>query len=114
MWRRSDIPGISVSSVTFADHLCRHGRGETDRLRSSCEIRVVVTGEGSHAQAKLRATCRSEQLPYLTFAQAIPQSGSVEVKLGRRSIVASQAVIRGISARRSGAFSRQLASCGAR
>jgi hypothetical protein len=45
-----------------------HGRGQTGRLRSSCEIRVVVTGEGGRAHAKLRATCRSEELPYLTFA----------------------------------------------
>jgi hypothetical protein len=41
-----------------------HGRGRTKTHRSSCEIRVVVTGEGSHAHAKLRATCRSERLPY--------------------------------------------------
>jgi hypothetical protein len=51
-------------------HCTFHGRGQTDRLRSSCEIRVVVTGEGSRAHAKLRATCRSERLPYLTFARA--------------------------------------------
>jgi hypothetical protein len=53
-------------------HCTFHGRGQTDRLRSSCELRVVVTGEGSRAHAKLRATCHSERLPYLTFAEAIP------------------------------------------
>jgi hypothetical protein len=47
-------------------HCTFHGRGQTAHLRSSCEIRVVVTGEGSHAHAKLRATCRSQRLPYLT------------------------------------------------
>jgi hypothetical protein len=53
-------------------HCGFRGRGETKTLSSSCEIRVVVSGEGSDAHAKLRATCRSERLLYLTFRRAIP------------------------------------------
>lgn len=53
-------------------HCGFHGSGQTGRVSGSCEIRVVVTGEGSHADAKLRATCRSERLPYLTFGRALP------------------------------------------
>jgi hypothetical protein len=64
-----------------------HGRGQTSRLRSSCEIRVVVSGEGSHAQTKLRATCRSERLLYLTFARAIPAIRLAGEELARRSVV---------------------------
>jgi hypothetical protein len=41
-------------------HCTFHGRGRTRARVGSCEIRIVVTGEGSHAHAKLRATCRSE------------------------------------------------------
>jgi hypothetical protein len=63
-----------------------HGRGQTDRLRSSCEIRVVVTGEGARAHAKLRATCRSEKLPYLTFAEAIPAIRTAGEEVARRGV----------------------------
>lgn len=68
-------------------HCTFHGRGQTDRVRSSCEIRVVVTGEGSRAHAKLRATCRSEQLPYLTFAEAIPAIRTAGEEVARRGVV---------------------------
>jgi hypothetical protein len=68
-------------------HCTFHGRGQTDRVRSSCEIRVVVTGEGSRAHAKLRATCRSERLPYLTFAEAIPAIRTAGEEVARRGVV---------------------------
>jgi hypothetical protein len=48
------------------------GLGETQTSTSKCAIAVIVTGEGSDAHAKLRATCRSERLLYLTFREAIP------------------------------------------
>ncbi len=67
-------------------HCTFHGRGQTSSLRSSCEIRVVVTGEGSHAHAKLRATCRSERLLYLTFARAIPAIRAAGEELARRGV----------------------------
>jgi hypothetical protein len=63
-----------------------HGRGRTKTHRSSCEIRVVVTGEGSHAHAKLRATCRSERLLYLTFARAISVIRLAGEELARRGV----------------------------
>jgi hypothetical protein len=68
-------------------HCTFHGRGQTRTLSSSCEIRVVVTGEGSRAHAKLRATCRSERLLYLTFARAIPLIRQAGEELARRSVV---------------------------
>lgn len=75
-------------------HCTFHGRGRTKVLSSSCEIRVVVTGEGSHAQAKLRATCRSERLLYLTYARAIPviRSAGEELAGGGLSIVVSERI----------------------
>jgi hypothetical protein len=48
------------------------GLGRTQTSTSTCGIAVIVTGEGSDAHAKLRATCRSERLLYLTFREAIP------------------------------------------
>jgi hypothetical protein len=39
------------------------GLGETSTAREKCAITVIGKGEGSHAQAKLRATCKSERLP---------------------------------------------------
>lgn len=63
-----------------------HGRGQTKTLTSSCEIRVVVTGEGSQAHAKLRATCRSERVLYLTFARAIPAIRAAGEELARRAV----------------------------
>jgi hypothetical protein len=67
-------------------HCTFHGRGLTKTLRSSCEIRVVVSGEGGNADAKLRATCRSERLLYLTFARAIPAIRLAGEELARRGV----------------------------
>jgi hypothetical protein len=49
------------------------GLGETQTVRGRCAMTVIVRGEGSDAHAKLRATCRSERLLYLTFRRAIPE-----------------------------------------
>jgi hypothetical protein len=49
------------------------GLGETQTVRGRCAMTVIVKGEGSAAHAKLRATCRSERLLYLTFRRAIPE-----------------------------------------
>jgi hypothetical protein len=67
-------------------HCTFHGRGRTEVLSSSCEIRVVVTGEGADAHAKLRATCRSERLLYLTFARAIPAIRVAGEEVARRGV----------------------------
>ena len=49
------------------------GLGETQTVRGKCAITVIVKGEGSQAHAKLRATCRSERVLFLTFRRAIPE-----------------------------------------
>jgi hypothetical protein len=67
-------------------HCTFHGRGRTKTRSSSCEIRVVVTGEGSRAHAKLRATCRSERLLYLTFARAVPAIRLAGEEVARRGV----------------------------
>jgi hypothetical protein len=94
--RRFNLRNRLISLVSFEGchrtsrskiHCTFHGRGQTKTLSSSCEIRVVVTGEGSRAHAKLRATCRSERLLYLTFARAIPAIRLAGEELARRSVV---------------------------
>ena len=67
-------------------HCTFHGSGRTNMVSNSCEIRVVVSGEGSHAQAKLRATCRSERLLLLTFARAIPVIQKAGEELASRGV----------------------------
>jgi Excalibur calcium-binding domain len=47
-----------------------YGRGRTQTLSTGCNITVIVKGEGSLASTKLRPSCRSERLLYLTFARA--------------------------------------------
>ncbi len=42
--------------------------GRTANFETSCNLRVIVRGEGSSASAKLRPVCRRER--YLTFARA--------------------------------------------
>jgi hypothetical protein len=42
------------------------GLGETRTSREKCAMTVIVKGKGSHAQAKLRATCRSERVLHLS------------------------------------------------
>jgi hypothetical protein len=62
------------------------GMGKIQTTSSTCAIVVVVTGEGSHADAKLRASCRSERLPYLTFREAIPAIREAGEEVARRGI----------------------------
>jgi hypothetical protein len=62
------------------------GLGRTQTSSSTCAIAVVVTGEGSDAHAKLRATCRSERLLYLTFHRAIPEIRLAGEELAQRGV----------------------------
>jgi hypothetical protein len=62
------------------------GIGKTPTTSSTCRIAVVVTGEGSQADAKLRASCRSERLLYLTFAEAIPAIREAGEEVARRGV----------------------------
>jgi hypothetical protein len=62
------------------------GLGRTQTSSSACAIAVVVTGEGGDAQAKLRATCRSERLLYLTFRRAIPEIRVAGEEVAQRGV----------------------------
>jgi hypothetical protein len=68
------------------------GLGRTQTSSSTCAIAVIVTGEGSRDHAKLRATCRSERLLYLTFRRAIPEirAAGEEVALRGVAIVVAE------------------------
>jgi hypothetical protein len=56
-------------------------------MREKCGMTVIVKGEGSHARAKLRATCRSERVLYLTFHRAIPELRQAGEELSHRGVV---------------------------
>lgn len=69
--RRFDLRNRLISRVSFQG--CRRrsrykvrcgfrGLGRTRTAREACAITVIVKGEGSHAHARLRASCRSERL----------------------------------------------------
>ncbi len=49
-----------------------YGRGRTQTMSTACNITVIVKGEGSLASTKLRPSCKSERLLYLTFQRALP------------------------------------------
>jgi hypothetical protein len=49
-----------------------YGRGRTQTTSTACNITVIVKGEGSLASTKLRPSCRSQRLLFLTFARALP------------------------------------------
>jgi hypothetical protein len=49
-----------------------YGRGRSATVKGTCNIIVIVEGEGSRASARLRASCKSERNRFLTFARAIP------------------------------------------
>jgi hypothetical protein len=63
------------------------GLGMTKTSSSTCGIAVIVTGEGSYTHARLRATCRSERLLYLTFRRAIPAIRVAGEEVARRAVV---------------------------
>jgi hypothetical protein len=63
-----------------------HGQGRTRTISTTCDITVIVKGEGSDAHAKLRASCKSEKLPYLTFARAIPVIRRAGEEVARRGV----------------------------
>jgi hypothetical protein len=49
-----------------------YGTGSTQTTSTTCNITVIVKGEGSLASTKLRPSCRTERLLYLTFQRALP------------------------------------------
>lgn len=62
------------------------GHGETRTTRATCAITVIVRGEGSHADASLRAICRSERLLRLTFRRAIPEIRAAGEEVSHRGV----------------------------
>jgi hypothetical protein len=63
------------------------GLGATQTVRGKCAITVIVMGEGGDAHAKLRATCRSERVLFLTFRRAIPELRLAGERASHRGVV---------------------------
>lgn len=93
--RHFDVRNHLISRVSFQG--CRRrsrykvrcgfrGLGETATTREKCAITVTVKGEGSNAHAKLRATCKSERLLYLTFRRAIPELRQAGEEVSHRAV----------------------------
>ncbi|MCW2981212.1 MAG: hypothetical protein JWO14_2939 [Solirubrobacterales bacterium] len=77
--RRYNLRNRLISRVSFQG--CRrssrykircsfYGLGRSQTTSTTCNITVIVKGEGSLASTKLRPSCRSERLLYLTFTRA--------------------------------------------
>jgi hypothetical protein len=63
-----------------------YGSGRTQTTSTSCNITVIVKGEGSLASTKLRPSCRSERLLYLTFQRALPAIREAGEELASRGV----------------------------
>jgi hypothetical protein len=79
--RRYNLRNRLISRVSFQG--CRrssrykircsfYGLGRSQTTSTTCNITVIVKGEGSLASTKLRPSCKSERLLYLTFQRALP------------------------------------------
>jgi hypothetical protein len=79
--RRYNLRNRLISRISFQG--CRrssrykircsfYGTGRSQTASTTCNIIVIVKGEGSVASTKLRPSCRSERLLYLTFQRALP------------------------------------------
>lgn len=75
--RHFDSVHVTVSGVSFNGCsrrskykvVCRfYADGRTSNLETSCNLRVIVRGEGSTASARLRSFCRRDRI--LTFPRA--------------------------------------------
>jgi hypothetical protein len=63
-----------------------YGTGRSQTMSTACNIAVLVKGEGSLASTKLRASCRSERLLYLTFQRALPAIREAGEELTSRGV----------------------------
>lgn len=63
-----------------------YGTGRSQTAATTCNITVIVKGEGSHTSTKLRPSCRSERLLYLTFERAIPAIREAGEELAGRGV----------------------------
>jgi hypothetical protein len=74
-----------------------YGTGRSPTASTTCNITVIVKGEGSLASTKLRPSCRSERLLYLTFARAEQaiRSAAGELAAGREPPAGPAILVRG-------------------
>jgi hypothetical protein len=63
-----------------------YGLGRTQTTSTTCSITVIVKGEGSLATTKLRPSCRSERLLFLTFQRALPAIREAGEELASRGV----------------------------
>jgi hypothetical protein len=63
-----------------------YGSGRSQTTSTACNITVIVKGEGSLASTKLRPSCRSQQLLYLTFQRALPAIREAGEELASRGV----------------------------
>ena len=63
-----------------------YGLGRTRTTSTTCNITVIVEGEGSLASTKLRPSCRSERLLFLTFQRALPAIREAGEELASRGV----------------------------
>jgi hypothetical protein len=63
-----------------------YGSGRSQTMSTGCNITVIVKGEGSLASTKLRPSCRSQQLLYLTFQRALPAIREAGEELASRGV----------------------------
>jgi Excalibur calcium-binding domain len=93
--RRYNLRNRLISRVSFQG--CRrasrykircsfYGLGRTQTISTSCNITVIVKGEGSLASTKLVPSCRSQQLLYLTFQRALPAIREAGEELASRGV----------------------------
>ena len=63
-----------------------YGSGRSQTMSTACNITVIVKGEGSRASTKLRPSCRSQRLLYLTFQRALPAIREAGEELASRGV----------------------------
>jgi hypothetical protein len=63
-----------------------YGLGRSQTTSTTCNITVIVKGEGSLASTKLRPSCRSERLLFLTFQRALPAIREAGEELASRGV----------------------------
>jgi hypothetical protein len=93
--RRYNLRNRLISRVSFQG--CRrssrykircsfYGLGRSQTTSTTCNITVIVKGEGSLANTKLRPSCKSERLLFLTFQRAIPAIREAGEELASRGV----------------------------
>jgi hypothetical protein len=93
--RRYNLRNRLISRVSFQG--CRrssrykircsfYGLGRSQTTSTTCNITVIVKGEGSLASTKLRPSCRSERLLFLTFQRALPAIREAGEELASRGV----------------------------